>query len=60
MEKSANIPIEGENSNFNADDRYFKYNSKRHRLNNDIVIPAEKGLTQRMLNLFRDKSFKNE
>ena len=60
MRKSANIPIDGENSSFNVDDRYFKYNPKRHRVSNDIVVPADKGLHQRLLNLFKVKSFQNE
>ena len=60
MKKCAHIPIEGENSSFSADEHYFKHNPKRHRLNNDIIIPTETGLTQRMLALFREKSFKEE
>ena len=60
MRKHANIPIEGENSSFNADDSYFKHNPKRHRVSKDIVVPADKGLHQRLLNLFKVKSFKNE
>ena len=60
MEKNSNILIEGENSSFNADDRYFKHNPKRHRANKDIIIPADKGLHQRILNLFKVKSFQKE
>ena len=60
MKKNANILIEGENSSFNADDSYFKHNPKRHRVSNDIVVPADKGLHQRLLNLFKVKSFQNE
>ncbi len=60
MRKHANIPIEGENSSYNVDDRYFKHNPKRHRVSNDIVVPADKGLHQRLLNLFKVKSFQNE
>ena len=60
MKKSANIPIEGENSSYNVDDRYFKHNPKRHRVSNDIVVPADKGLHHRLLNLFKVKSFQNE
>ena len=60
MKKSAHILIEGENSSFNADDSYFKYNPKRHRVSKDIIVPADKGLHQRLLNLFKVKSFRKE
>ena len=60
MEKSANIPIEGKQSSFNVDDSYFKHNPKRHRLSNDIIIPADRGLHQNILNLFKVKSFQKE
>jgi hypothetical protein len=60
MRKHANIPIEGENSSYNVDDRYFKHNPKRHRVSKDIIVPADKGLHQRILNLFKVRSFQNE
>ena len=43
---------------FNVDDSYFKHNPKRHRVSKDIVVPADKGLHQRLLNLFKVKSFR--
>ena len=60
MKKNANILIEGENSSFNADDRYFKHNPKRHRVSKDIIVPADNGLHQRLVNLFKAKSFQKE
>lgn len=60
MKKSANILIEGENSSFNANDSYFKHNPKRHRVSKDIIVPADKGLHQRLINLFKVKSFRKE
>ena len=60
MKKSAHIYIAGEPGYAHVNDDYFKYNPKRHRVSNDIIVPADKGLHQRLLNLFKVKSFRKE
>ena len=60
MEKSAYIHIVGEQGCVHVNYDHFTHNSKRHRASKDIIIPADKGLHQRLLNLFKVKSFQKE
>ncbi len=60
MKKSAHIYIAGEPGYAHVNDDHFKLNLKKHRVSKDIIVPADKGLHNRLLNLFTVKSFKNE
>ena len=60
MEKSANILIDGEKSSYNVDDSYFTHNLKRHRVHKDLIVPASKGMHNKLLNLFKMKAFQKE
>ena len=60
MKKSAHIYIAGEPGYVHVNDDHFKLNLKKHRVSKDIIIPADKGLHQRLINLFKVKSFRKE
>ncbi len=60
MKKSAHIYSAGEPGYAHVNDDHFKLNLTKHRVSKDIIVPADKGLHQRLVNLFKVKSFQKE